>query len=263
MRFIDQVGVLRSKVQRVDQLAQGPQWEPLEVDIIEAAFWARSVLDIIKDVKFHRYGHKLRTTIRTTHSVNDPDHPGTAKVAYEHNRNISLYDLLGFIVHFRYFTFTRHVDGHHCLDVMSDRNVRQQVFYSDFTAALRSIVLSKKLVALAICDMVERDWQKLAEQSWVQTDPLIFPNVNFLNLTGELMKSESKLKLTIMDEIFDIGNVPDEVLAELVFFPSILGPGENIVIGFAPPWETEQDVFSPSFNQSLMFNLIRRFYAAT
>ena len=144
MRFIDEIGILRRKVHLIDQLTQGPQWEPSEVDIIEAAFWARSVLDIIKNVEFNRYGHSLKTTIRTTRSVDDPDHPGSAKAVYEHNRNISLNDLLGFIIHFRYFAYSRHADGNHCLDVMSDRNVRQQVYYSDFTAALRSLVLSKE-----------------------------------------------------------------------------------------------------------------------
>ena len=263
MRFVDEIGILRRKVHRIDQLTQGPQWEPSEVDIIEAAFWARSVLDIIKNVEFSSYGHSLKTTIRTTRSVDDPDHPGSGKAVYEHNRNISLNDLLGFIIHFRYFAYNRHADGNHCLDVMSDRNVRQQVYYSDFTVALRSLVLTKRLVALTICEMVEQDLLQMAKESWAHTDAWVFPHINFFCLLHEVVKGETELKPRIMDEIFGIANVPDHVISELAFFPSRFGPGEKIVIGFGPPWENAQDVFSPLFDQGVLFNLIRRFYAGT
>ena len=78
MRFLDEKGILRRKVHQIDQLTQDAQWEPAEVDIIETAFWARSVFDIIENVEFNRFGHRLKTTIRTTQSVDDPDHPGSA-----------------------------------------------------------------------------------------------------------------------------------------------------------------------------------------
>ena len=146
MRFIDEIGILERKVNQIDRPTQDGRWAPGEVDIIETAFWARSVLDVLKNVNLHRYGHNLKTTIRTTRSIGDPDHPGSAKAVYQHNINISLKELLDFVVHFRYFAFNRHADGNHCLDVMSDRNVRQQVYYSDFMVALRSLVLSKRLV---------------------------------------------------------------------------------------------------------------------
>lgn len=260
MRFIDEMGILRVKVHRIDQLTQDAQWEPAEVDIIETAFWARSVLEVIENVDLSRYGHRLKTTIRTTHSVSDPSHPGSAKAVYEHNQNISLKVLLGSIIHFRYFAFNRHADGKHCLDVKSDRNARQQVYYSDFTAALRSLVLSKRLVALAICDMVEQDLLRMANGARMHTDAWIFPTINLLWLLREHVKSEPILKLRIMDEIFGIANVPEKVLPELTFFPSRLGPGKGSVIGFGPPWEIEQSVFSPLFDKALLFDLIRSFY---
>ena len=263
MRFLDEVGILSRKVHLIDQLRQGPQWTPAEIDIIETAFWARSVLDIIKNVDFNRYGHSLKTTIRTTRSVDDPDHPGSAKAVYEHNRNISLNDLLGFIIHFRYFAYIKHADGNHCLDVMSDRDIRQQVYYSDFTEALRSLVLSKRLVVLSICDVVQQDLLRMAKDNWAHTDAWLFPSINLFSLLHEQVKSETELKLRIMDEIFGIANVPDEVLAGLAFFQSRLGPDDKMVIGFGPPWEKEQDVFSPLFDQGLLFNLIRNFYAST
>ncbi|MCY3859044.1 MAG: hypothetical protein OXG25_09055 [Gammaproteobacteria bacterium] len=245
---------------RIDQLTKGAQWKPAEVDIIEAAFWARSVLEIIENVEFQRYGHQIETTIRTTHSVNDPVHLGNAKAVYTHNQNISFKQLLGVIIHFRYFSFDRFANGNNCLAVMSDRNVIQQVYYSDFTSALRTLVLPRRLVALAICDMVEQDLLGMAKESWRHTDAWLFPSINFFSLLYEHVKSETELKLRIMDEIFSIAKVPDEVLPELAFFPSRFGPGDNIVIGFGPTWENEQDTFSPLFDQGLLFDLIRKFY---
>ena len=97
MRFIDELRVLERKVSLIDRPMQDGRWAPPEVDIIETAFWARSVLEIIEDVEFHKYGHRLKLSIRTTHSVSDPDHPEGAKAVYEHNRNISLKKLLEFI----------------------------------------------------------------------------------------------------------------------------------------------------------------------
>ena len=263
MRFISQVQVLQGKVNRIDQLGRDSEWTPAEVDIIETAFWARSVLEVIENVEFSRYGYSLKTNIRTTHSVNDPDHPGSAKAVYEHNRNISLKDLLGLIVHFRYFIFNRHADGNHCLDVVSDRNIGKQVYFSDFVTALRSLILSKRLLALAICDMVEQDLMRMAKESWTHTDAWVFPNINLFYLLHEHVKDEPKLKTTIMKEIFNITSVPDSVLPELAFFQSRFGPGKKIVIGFSPPWENDQTVFSPLFDFSLLFDLTRRFYVGT
>ena len=262
MRFIDELRVLERKVSLIDRPMQDGRWAPPEVDIIETAFWARSVLEIIEDVEFHKYGHSLKLSIRTTRSVSDPDHPGSAKAVYEHNRNISLKKLLEFIIHFRHFSFNRHVDGNHCLDVISDRNVRQQVYYSDFTEALRSLVLSRRLVGLAFCDLAERDLLRMAKENWSPADGMIFPSLNLFSLLHEHVKSETELKLRIMDEVFGIADVPHEVLPELAFFQSQVGPSAKIVIGFGPRWESEQNVFSPPVDRSLLFNLIRSYYAS-
>lgn len=261
MRFYDAIRVLENKVDQIDQTTKDVKWTPVSVDVIETAFWARSVLDIIEKVEFHRYGHSLKTTIRTTHSISDPDHPGSAKAVYEQNKNVSLKELLGFIIHFRYFAFNRHADGNHCLDVMSDRNVRQQVYYSDFTVALRSLVLSERLVALAICDLVEKDLLRRANVPWADTNSRIFAEINLFCLLREHMKSETELKLKIMEELFGITEVPDEVLPSLAFFQSVYAQEEKkMIVGFGPPWENEQNVFSPSFDQSQLFNLIRNYH---
>ena len=261
MRFCDVIRVLENKVNLIDQATQTGQWTPESVDVIETAFWARSVLDIIGKVEFHTYGYSLKTNVRTTCSIPDPDHPGSAKAVYEKNKNISLKEMLGFIIHFRYFSLNRHADGNHCLDVMSDRGVRRQVYYSDFTAALRSLVLSERLVALSICDLVEKDLLRRANDPWADTNTRIFADINLFYLLQEHVKSETELKLKIMEEIFGITDVPDEVLPSLAFFQSVYQPEEKkMIVGFGPPWENEQNVFSPSFDQSQLFGLIRSYY---
>ena len=80
-------------------------------------------------------------------------------------------------------------------------------------------------------------------------------------LLQEHVKSETELKLKIMEEIFGITDVPDEVLPSLAFFQSVYQPEEKkMIVGFGPPWENEQNVFSPSFGQSQLFGLIRSYY---
>ena len=261
MRFYDAIRVLKNKVDLIDQTTQTCKWTPVSVDVIETAFWARSVLEIIEKVKFRKYGHSLKTTIRATHSIPDPDHPGSAKAVYEQNKNISLMAMLGFVIHFRYFAFNRYADGNHCLDVMSDRNVRQQVYYSDFTAALRSLVLSDRLVVLSICDLVERDLLRRANDPCADTNTRIFAEINLFWLLQDQVKSETELKLKIMEEIFGITDVPNEVLPSLAFFQSVYEQEEKkMIVGFGPPWENEQNVFSPSFEQRQLFDLIRNYY---
>lgn len=261
MRFFDVIRVLELKVDQIDQTVQDGQWTPRSVDIIETAFWARSVLDIVENVKLNRYGHSLKTTIPTTRSISDSDHPGSAKAAYKKNKNISLRKLLGFVIHFRYFAFYRHADGNHCLDVMSDYKVRQQVYYSDFTAALRSLVLSERLVALVICDLVEEDLLGKENTPLADANSRIFAEINLFYLLHEHMKGETELKLMIMEEIFGIIDIPDELLPSLAFFQSMYEQEKKkMKIGFGPPWENEQNVFSPWFDQCQLFNLIRNYY---
>ena len=260
MRLIDEIELLRKKIDRIDTLSRESRLAPAEVDIIETAFWARSILDTIEQVDLGEYQHSIKTNLRTTHSISDPGHPESAKAVYEHNKNISLKKLLGTIIHFHYFAFTPHADGNHCLDVQSDQNKRYNVYYSDFIMALRSLVISKRLVALTVCDFVERDFARMDNLS-EGPDELIFSHINFFWLLHELFKDETELKIKIMERIFGIAHVPAEALTNLSFFQSRLGPGEKMVIGFGPGWENDQDVFSPPFDRPLLFNMIRRFYA--
>ena len=177
MRLIDEIEVLQSKLDLVDNPNWHPTSRPSPNAIIETAFWARSVLEVIESVDFRRYGHNLKTNVRTVYNLEDPEHPGSAKAVYGHNKNILLKDLLGVIIHFRYFSFALHADGNHCLDVMSDRHVLWSVYYADFVSAVRSLVLPTWLTAAAVCDLVDREWKKIASRPY-HYEAMIFSGVN-------------------------------------------------------------------------------------
>ena len=265
MILVDEIEVLRRKIDQIE-----PKSEDIKgsvsliraVDFIETAFWARSVLEIIACVQFNKYGHTLKKSIRTVNIVPDPDHPGNYKTVYEHNNTISLKKLLDAIVHFRYFESSPYADDKKCLEVQSDRNTIHRVYFWDFIKTLKSLVISRRLVALAICDFVE---QKITEMLLKPPHDLrdidIFCLINLNWVLRDFLKDEVKLKLEIMKEVFGIANVPSEVLCGLTFF--INGTmGDKLKIGFDTGWEDEQKQ-KRFIDRTALFDLIRRFYATS
>ena len=254
--LIDEIRTLENKLKIIDSPNWGPTSKPPSIIIIEASFWARCVLEIVGEVDLHQLGHRVKTNIRTVHGIEDPDNPGSSKAVYKPNGNVSLKKLLGFIVHFRYFSFGVHADGNHCLDVMSDQHVRTQVFYSDFLAALKSLVLSDKLAAAAICELTEQANRQMLKENY-RYEEGIFSSVNFHWVLWEFVGEQLELKRRIFAEIFGIDCVPTDALVSSRFFVSRIGPSEKMVIGFTPAWQDGQAVFSPSFKRELLFDIIK------
>ena len=256
MPLVEEIHALETKLALIDRPDWGPMHRPSSPAIIEASFWARSILEIISSADLEQLGHPVETYIRTVHGVSDPDHPGSAKAVYEDNKRIPLMQLLGYIMHVRYFSFAIHADGNHCLDVMSDRHDRTLVYYSDFVKALRSLVLPHKFAAAAICELTEQATQKqLMGTSGYEVG--IFSSVNFGWVLSGFVKNRSPLKRQILSAMFNIDQVPDHALDDVWFFVSRTGPGNQMVIGFAPPWEDDQNVFSPSFDRTLLYDMIK------
>ena len=158
MRVVDDVGWLRDKLDQLDNPARNDQQQPEEGDIIATAFAARGLLEAIEKVNFRKYNHTLRTNIRTIRF--GPDAPGSSEIVYHRDKCISLKYFCGAIIHLRNFTYNFRADGKHWLDVINDRTDRYQVFYSDFTSALKSLILSRRLVVLALCDLAEEGFSK-------------------------------------------------------------------------------------------------------
>ena len=256
MPFVEEIAALQSKLNLIDKPDWGPLKRPPSTQIIEASFWARSILEIITPVDLNQLGHPVETQIRTVHHIEDPAHPGKAKVIYDASKTIPLMQILGYIIHVRYFSFATLADGNHCLDVMSDRHDRKLVYYSDFIEALRSLVLLPKYAAAAICDLTEQAIQKSLSGNHGY-EVTIFSSVNFGWVLWNFVKDQPKLKRWILSKIFQIEQVPDQALDSLFFFVSRTGPAHQMVIGFAPPWEDGQNVFSPASNRGELYKIIK------
>ena len=238
MRLVYEIEMLRGKIAQIELRSEditGSVNLKGSADLIETAFWARSVLEIFEHVKFKKYGHTLNKSIRTVSIVPDPDHPERDKTIYNHH-NITLNRLLNTIVHFRYFQSPLNADGKKTLEVESDRNTIRRVYFSDFVKALKSLVIEKKLIALAICDFIEHKMAKILSKSPNDlTDMDIFCYMNLDWVLSDFLKDEIKLKLRIMKEVFGIVNVPSETLCDLKFF--INGTtGDKLNIVFSPNW---------------------------
>ena len=68
MRFTDILEIARDKVILSALSTKGPQWQPSETDIVDAAFWARAAFDLDETVVFSSYSHRLVTNIRLVHT---------------------------------------------------------------------------------------------------------------------------------------------------------------------------------------------------
>ena len=124
VRLIDEVNILKNRVDHICKAITSKQQQPSQQEIIETAYWARCVLEVIKGVNFRQYGHIIPANFRIAEGIDDPEHPGSAKLVYAGNKSVAVEALLGVIIHHRYFSFGFQPDGSHFLDVMSDRKIR-------------------------------------------------------------------------------------------------------------------------------------------
>ena len=253
MRVVDDVEWLKDNLDRIEKSDLNVQPVYIEREIINVANSARGLIEAIEKVKFNCYGHRLRTNVRAIRVVNNPDHPEIAEIVYERDRNISLRQFCGAIFHLRNFTFNFRQDGKHWLDVINDRSERHQAFYSDFISALRTLVLSKRLAVLALCDLSDME-------SRMNRDPLSISSLSFGWLLHQHLPKEDQLKLSILADIFGIKDVPAETLSELKFSIVSRDTDYQETIEFGPHWETGQRVVSPEFSRRDLFKSVREFY---
>ena len=201
-------------------------------------------------------GHPVEIYIRTVHGVSDPDHPESAKAVYDDNKRVPFMQLLGYIMYVRYSSFAVHADGNHCLDVMSDRHIRTLVYFSDFVKALRSLVLPHEFAAVVICELTEQAIQEQLTETY-RYEVGIFSSVNLGWVLSGFVMNHAVLKREILSGIFHLDQVPSHALDKVCFFVSRTGPGNQMVIGFTPPWEDAQNVFSPPFDRALLYDMIK------
>lgn len=253
MRIVDMMSILEMRISQIERLSQEGRLNGAAKEVLETAFWARSVLDTIGKLGLRRYGRTLKTRIRI---VGERRSQGGGET-------IQLEKLLGMMVHHRMFvSYRSDTDRSHCLMVVNDRSVETHVYYSDFMESLKSLVLSQRLVTLASCGVIERDLGRASQDLWRNGSDIHLATENMTSLLIFQLKSNTKLKLEIMQEIFGISDPPATALPDLYFYPSSFRLDKTIVIGFGPPWEEGMDVFSPPFEFKRLADLIRAFYAA-
>ena len=252
MRIVDMISILEMRISQIDRLSQEGRLDGAAKEILETAFWARSVFDIIGKLGLRRYGHTFATRIRI---VEGQGTQGEGEI-------IQLEKLLGMMIHSRFVApYLRDVDKSHCLMVVNDRSVETHVYFSDFVDSLKSLVLSRRLATLASCGVIERDLGRASQDLWRNGSDIHLATENMMSLLIFQLKPNTGLKLKIMQEIFGINDAPDTALLDLYFYPSSFRLDKTIVIGFGPPWEEGMDVFSPPFEFKKLADLIRAFYA--
>ncbi len=250
MKLIEEIEVLRKKIDQIDK--PYPNSELNSVGLIESAFWARSVLEIIGKVEFHKYNYALKKTIRPTYTAFN--RPGMHTAAYT-NGSIALEKLLHTIVHFRYFEYDHLRDGKDCLQVQSDHNKEIcQVFFSDFVEALKTFLIPRRLVAVTICDLVEQELPEIGK-GW-HDEINLFGIKNFSWLTGDFLKDEIGLKRKVMQKFFGINEVPTEILRNRNFGTMY---GEKKVRFMYSEDRQKPPTESRPFDHVVLFNLIRQF----
>lgn len=251
MFVVDDVNSLKGKLDQIKKSPLSDQSISLEKDLIEAASWARRLLENVEKVNFKQYGYTLKTSVRAISITKNPDNLKEDEVIYERDRNISLRDFCSAMVHLVAFNFRN--DDRHWLDVTNARGENYQLVLEDFISRLESLVLSRRLVVLALCDLSRMTTRK-------NNYALTYSGPSFNWLVDDHLPEENQLKLVILDKIFKIEDVPDNALPKLKFSNVANDADTLMTIEFGPHWETGQRVMSPAFPMRYLFDVVREFY---
>ncbi len=268
MFLIDEIEYLRFKIQKidvpVDNLTLSNKFF-FEKAVVETAFWARLILEVIEDLGVEKHGYTIKMAIPLTKSISDPKNPGCAKLIFSGEER-SIKELLGAIIHFRYFFLAPYANGDCFLDVQSDFKDRCQFYLSDFIKSVKTFLIPKRLVVVGICDKTERTINKFS-----QGDPAS-SGTDFINnsfvirhfhwLLEHSFLEKIPLKLEILERFFGISDVPDNIAARLSFFHSWIDNHGRIMLGFRPTWIESQKGKSATVDSRLLFDLIRKHHKA-
>ena len=148
---------------------------------------------------------------------------------------------------------------------MSDRNRLVSIYFSDYLAALESLVPSRKYNALVQCDIAEQAYD-VPDLEWMRNESYLSPSINLFDLMTNTLKQDIALKQQLLSRFFSHTSVPPDTLDELFFFESSLtfenrdpsvAKVERMVVGFGPPWKDDLNVFSTPLSPPSLFHLIR------
>ena len=142
MFIVDDVESLKETLKRIKKSPLSARSISLEKDLMEAAFWARRLLENINKLNFKQYGHTLDTKI---HAISATEKI-KGKFVSTQNRNISFRYLCSKMVHVVKFDLRE--DAQYWLDITNERGENFQVFYRDFIKGLESLGTLKETGSL-------------------------------------------------------------------------------------------------------------------
>ena len=258
MYVVDDVNLLNSELDTLENFAQDASQQLKEEKIVSTARNAKSLVEVIDNIDFKQYGHTLKKNIRIVRVVNGRSED--SEVIYKEKKSIALRRFCNAMVHMYEFTFNRRMDGKHWLEVTNRYGERYQVFYSDFISGLRSCVLSRRLVVLAFCELTKPEFAEVRKECLGESDSSRFSSMSLGWIIRQHLNKEDQLKLDILKEKFGIEFAPAEVLPNLRFSIKTEEPDGQMTTEFDPPWEDGQRTVSLPFHQADLFNLIRDFY---
>ena len=71
MRIVDMISILEMRISQIERLSQEGRLEGAAKEVLETAFWARSVLDTIGKLGLRKYGRNSSLMTRQHRSLMD------------------------------------------------------------------------------------------------------------------------------------------------------------------------------------------------
>ena len=231
----------------------GPNFKGYPYHIVDLSVRMRPIVEVIDKEQ------KKRLCIELLEFEPSKSFPKNDK--YIKENKVEIIVLLGAIIHERYVHIgTQQGDEQTVrLDVISDRG-RWIVKLSEFIDSLQSYILSRDEIATVVCDMIDnyRDLVRKNELEY-RTKPPTIGNFDLEWLLWDYMTQELELKKAIMNQIFNIYEVPEKVINELRFSANSISY-KNLALDFAPNnWRGENSEHTKRVSWGVLSNLVRGF----
>ena len=185
--------------------------------IVDLSVRMRPIVEVIEDVR--------RKTSDITLVTFEPSRSYPRNDKYVGRNRVELMVVLGAIIHERYIHIGEQEGdkGTTLLDVQSDRG-RWIVKHDEFMGILQSYTLSRDEIAIIVCDMIDNYRESVARNEVkYRTMPPTIGNFDLEWLLLNYAGQNVALKRDIMIKIFNVSEIPENVLMKLRFSANSIG----------------------------------------
>ena len=209
---------------------------------------------IVEAVDKERRNKSYMTLLTFERSISYPKND-----KYMGESRVDIMVILGAIIHEQYIAIQigsqQGDEGTIQLDVRSDRG-RWIVKFSEFLEKLQSYILSRDEVAIVVCDMIDNH-RRLVEKDKTKMIPPVIGNYDLEWLLWKYAVREIELKRIIMNKVFNISKISEEILAKLKFSANNLG-NQNFRLYFTPyDWRDENSEYSEVISWRTLSKIFR------